>query len=904
LTRWKSALIGLIAAAAVSFFYITGLLEPLENRLYDLYLHFRADRERIDNVVFIDVDDGAIAFNGVFPWPRSVPADGLLRLKEYGAGAAIFDIEFIDQGPQGVDTVYLNNNLYPDVARSFNEVNEEAQAIFQAFGAGRLGRSAVTDVAGGFSSSVEDQRESLYRKLQAVARDNDLYLAQASALFGKSWSTLNLRVDPLVGEQAERLALAEKRFSYPVQAAANAHLGDVKEGFIDILPALPSFAEAAQGSGFTNVTIDSDGVRRRIYLAQNIKDHWYLQLAFAPLVYSMGNPALELHSREMIIKMPEKTIRVPLDPNGAMLLDWPKTDFFDSYSHISFAELSQLDVLETEMEQYARYLSGADLAFFANFDPAFDEVRQIAGDLSDLYDAIAVYKARALESASDEDFSAYTDYRARARGLLARIGELGLEGRLDEIMPAVIGEFPGDAAAIGEEAEYISNLAGYIAVDLKSYEETAEKKAAQISGKFCILGRSDTGTTDYGVNPFYGRYVNVGTHAVVLDTILSESFITYLSLWWSVLFCLVFIPLFFFFSANLSQKIRTACGFAVMLLIALISVLLFRFTGVFFGALGLLIALAVAVIAREILSYAGSEREKQFIRKAFSTYVSGDIVEEIIKDPSRLQLGGSKRFMSAIFTDIRGFSTISEQLDPEDLVSLLNRYLTAMSNVVMEKKGTIDKYEGDAIIAFFGAPLDLPEHAFKACESAITMKKLEAELNKTILEEKLSPGPLLTRIGINTGYMVAGNMGAENKLDYTIMGNAVILAARLEGVNKQYGTWILATDTTIQEAAGRILTRKLDRVRVVGINEPVRLHNVLAVEEEATDEMRAFVGVFHNALDLFEERKFKEAVQGFKEAQALIAADGPSKIYLDRCKAYLAKPPEDGWDGVYNLTEK
>jgi adenylate cyclase len=227
-----------------------------------------------------------------------------------------------------------------------------------------------------------------------------------------------------------------------------------------------------------------------------------------------------------------------------------------------------------------------------------------------------------------------------------------------------------------------------------------------------------------------------------------------------------------------------------------------------------------------------------------------------------------------------------------------------MSDVILAEKGTIDKYEGDAIIAFFGAPLELEDHALRACVSAITMRKLEIELNKTIMEQKLSPSPLLTRIGENTGDMVAGNMGTANKKNYTIMGNAVNLAARLEGVNKQYGTWILASENTVRETGDALLYRKLDRVRVVGINEPVRLYELLDMADQADDKQKKLVTVFHEALDYFEKRDWTQAEKGFHETMSIIPDDGPSSIYIDRCKQFLNSPPKDSWDGVYNLTSK
>ena len=292
------------------------------------------------------------------------------------------------------------------------------------------------------------------------------------------------------------------------------------------------------------------------------------------------------------------------------------------------------------------------------------------------------------------------------------------------------------------------------------------------------------------------------------------------------------------------------------------------------------------------------------LRKAFSTYISGDVVEEIIADPTRLQLGGIQRRMTALFTDIKNFSTISERLKPDDIVRLLNQYLSAMSDIILCKKGTIDKFVGDAIITFFGAPLELDDHALRACASAILMKRLEEGMNKRLIGEGLTPEPLLTRIGINSGEMVAGNMGTERKMNYTVMGSAVNLASRLEGVNKQYGTWILATEDTIQECGDDILARRLDRVRVVGIHEPVRIYEVLELNADASSQMRECVEFFHAALELFEKREWAAARAAFERVLACSSRDGPAQCYIDRCGKFLETPPLSDWDGVYNLTEK
>jgi adenylate cyclase len=905
----KSVLPGFAAAAFFSLLFWLGIFQSLEDRFYDFFLRFRQEREHTQSVVFLDVDDDAIAYNGVFPWPRSVTADGLLRLKEFGARSAIFDIEFIDRGPQGVDSLYLNQGLSSDFSRSFGEIKAASQDLLSALRSGRINRNDIDDYSRELQGLINAEQESLFSHAQSVARDNDQYLAQAIALLGNGWMTLNLRPSALSGEQAERRPLAEERFSYPLNAAARSHTG---EGFVDILPPLPVFAASAKGAGFTNVVIDNDGVRRRIYLAQKIGDYWYLQLSFAPLVNFLGNPQIRLEPGSMLIQgarfpadAQTRDIRIPLDDKGRMMLDWPRTDYNDTYDHVPFAGLSRLEDIEQEIERYCRALDSVDLPFFTQFDSSFADIIRISYELAALYDAITLERNNALENVSGESFANYMTLRAQSRALVEKLLEPEIGEKARALIPQLSAAYPESAEAIKEEAEYLAALIDNIKVYREQYEDLSLGISARVKDKFCILGRVDTGTTDYGANPFYGKYVNVGTHGVVLDMILSEIFITPLGKQWIILFMLIFVPLFCFLSSYIAHTtVRAMSGFVVTVLIAAGSLLLFRFSGVFFASLSPVFAMASAVIIREIIAYSDSEREKQFIRKAFSTYVSNDVVKEIIADPSRLQLGGTKRHMTAIFTDVQGFTGISEKLDAENLVSLLNRYLTALSDVILSEKGTIDKYEGDAIIAFFGAPIELPDHALRACNSAIAIKRAERELNRVIMEEKVSPGPLLTRIGINTGTMVAGNMGTKEKMNYTIMGNTVNLTSRLEGVNKQYGTWIMASEDTVKETEGRILARRLDRVRVVGMTEPVRLYELVETVENASVEQQKLVAVFHQALDYFESRDWKRAAGGFAESLLLDHNGGPSKRFLDRCTQFIVAPPADNWDGVYNITEK
>jgi len=292
------------------------------------------------------------------------------------------------------------------------------------------------------------------------------------------------------------------------------------------------------------------------------------------------------------------------------------------------------------------------------------------------------------------------------------------------------------------------------------------------------------------------------------------------------------------------------------------------------------------------------------LNKAFSTYLSEDVVKEIIDDPTRLHLGGIKRYMTAMFTDIKDFSKIAEALSPENLVEMLNHYLSAMSNVILDLKGTIDKYEGDAILAFFGAPQQMPDHALRTCTAAILMKRLETEVNKLLAEKELCPQSVFTRIGINTGEMLVGNMGTQKKMNYTVIGNEVNLAARLEGVNKQYGTSIIASENTIKETGEKLLSRRLGWIRVFGISKPVRIYEVLELMEDAGPSPRKLVELFHNALNIFESREWKNAESAFITVLRHFPNDNPSKLYLKYCRHLFQNPPPVNWDGVINIREK
>jgi adenylate cyclase len=290
------------------------------------------------------------------------------------------------------------------------------------------------------------------------------------------------------------------------------------------------------------------------------------------------------------------------------------------------------------------------------------------------------------------------------------------------------------------------------------------------------------------------------------------------------------------------------------------------------------------------------------LRGVLGQYLSPSVVAHVTRDPDSLKLGGDQREMTVMFSDLRGFTSFSEKLDPETLVHLLNEYLTVMSDVVFKYEGTIDKYMGDAIMAFWGAPQDQPDHATLACRAALEMVAALDELNaRWAAQGRL---PLAMGIGINTGIMKVGNMGSSSRFDYTVLGDSVNLASRLEGLNKEYGTTLIISKSTLDETGDIFHERFLDLVAVKGKREPVEVYEILDAERLPGIHAGPALRAYDEGIQLYRERDWLGAAAKFQEALRLSPDDGPASVYLRRCEDLLHDPPPVDWDGVYVMTRK
>ena len=407
---------------------------------------------------------------------------------------------------------------------------------------------------------------------------------------------------------------------------------------------------------------------------------------------------------------------------------------------------------------------------------------------------------------------------------------------------------------------------------------------------YVFFGFYAPGLFDICTTPMSAVYPGVGVHITQLDNYLQDSFLSPTT--FPVEVALV-VVLAFLGAVPLSlaeifrlHKLNVLVSVAWMAIFGLLFVVLSY--GVFAAGFVLpmmppLVALLLAFFSAMVVSYRQEGRQRRYLKSAFRHYLSPAVIDTLIAHPESLVLGGERRHISIFFSDVQGFTSISERLSPEELTSLLNDYLSQMTDILLESGGTIDKYEGDAIIAFWNAPVELHDHGRRAVEAMIRCQEKLAQLRPQL--EQRAGRPFYMRVGINTGDAVVGNMGSSSRFDYTMLGDSVNLAARLEGLNKQFGTYSMCSAASKEEALAfgtELRFRELARVAVVGKKEAVTVFEPMNANEYA--ERQAVLDAFSQGLQLFYQGKFPEALEAFSAIQK---EDAPAAHYVAKCRELL-----------------
>jgi adenylate cyclase len=454
----------------------------------------------------------------------------------------------------------------------------------------------------------------------------------------------------------------------------------------------------------------------------------------------------------------------------------------------------------------------------------------------------------------------------------------------------------------GKETAMISQSQWNPATKQWNPVETEVKKADFIKDKAFIFGATAIGVYDLRVTPFDKNFPGPETHVSTLGNLFERNFLRAHPQEEK------FMPLvILIFGVILSIAISQTTAIPGFL-VTFGSVIAIGVLDQFFLKKGFLITMALPgglvlflYIFLFFYKYLTEERKKKHLRSTFSKYVSPAIVDEILKDPENIELGGKKLRMSVFFSDVRGFTTISEKLDPRALSDVLTKYLTPMTQIVFANKGTLDKYMGDALMAFFGAPIIFPDHAKYACRCALQSLEKLKDLQKEFEAQGLPKIDI--GIGINSAEMSVGNMGSDIVRSYTVMGDAVNLASRLEGINKEYGTRVVISQFTFEDVKDSFTCREIDWVRVKGKNEPVRIFE-LVCEGKPDPSTASLLQHFKNGFQLYHEKKFGEALDCFKQALNDRPGDPPTELYVERCTEYLTEAPPENWDGVFVMKTK
>lgn len=434
--------------------------------------------------------------------------------------------------------------------------------------------------------------------------------------------------------------------------------------------------------------------------------------------------------------------------------------------------------------------------------------------------------------------------------------------------------------------------------------------------KIVLVGATATGIYDMRNTPFSAVYPGVEIHATVIDNILTQNFVTKPN--WSTVFDVLAIILLGALSGIAVSRLGAlGSGMSVaLLLLASVAVnyVLFVVSGFWLNIVYPVLVTVAVFVGIMLYRYLVEEKDKRFLRKTFSSYLSPVLIEQMVQANTEPKLGGDSGIHTAYFTDIASFSSFSESLSATKLVQLLNEYLTAMTNILLAEDGTLDKYEGDALLAFFGAPLPMEDHATRALRTALRMQQELAHLReKWTAEGEKWPDlvkQMRMRIGVNAGEFVTGNMGSTTRMNYTMMGDVVNTAARLEASAKQYGIYIQCTSDTLTLAGPESFEwRTIDSVRVVGKTEPLNTVEIMAPKMGLSEKETLMRDIYHQGLALYRAQKWDEAKAKLAESERLEEMftgrpTNPSRVLLERCDFFKANPPGENWDGVWTLTSK
>jgi len=912
-----------------------GFFDAMEYKAIDLMFRARGPIPPNGQVVIAAIDEKSIQQLGQWPWPRHLQAQFIDRLFEHGAKVVAFDIVWSDVDPT---STALGAELKADFERVGLAPAEELVGEFMGpLGetAGRLSAARkMLAEAGTLAAGLQDKEAG--SKVGEAVTAAGAAIKRAMPKFKAFAGNLQQTGQNLARYQEERLKLLVgtpelfRRFRSEIGLAGDdalkakladplAEAGVALKEAIDGLAAIDSSGGLGGTLGAARDMLDgAEAARRRVAISveqlgkkldefeKKISEESEKLLAAGSASDRELAEVLERHAGSVVLGYflfkNEEEIGEADEEQLERGLDRIKTSKIVATKYLEGMTGSEV----YGSDPFVRYLavqaplpvfsdSVDDYGFF-NFEPDADGGLRWATLVGEV--------RRGEEAVPDHQRKVFPSLSLKAAALYLDVPSLGVTRGPQGIIDVQVGEI---TVPTNTRGQMLVNYHGpsqtfphYSVVDVLS---SAVPKDA-LKDKVVLVGATAIGIYDLRTTPFEAAYPGVEVHANAIDNILNEDF--YQGPMWVRMIELGFILGFGIFLGFILGRLKAAWGAAVLVIVLIGYYLLDRY--LFFGN-GLLIKIVLPLLEMVMIflgvyiyRYITEEREKKKVRNAFSHYLHDDVIDQLLTDQSKLSLGGERLELSVLFSDIRGFTSISEKLTAEQLVEVLNRYLTPMTELVFKYKGLLDKYIGDALMAVFGAPIHYPDHAANAARAACQMMVELKPMQKQFLDEGL---PLIDiGIGINTGIMSVGNMGSTQRFDYTVMGDNVNLASRLEGINKQYKTNIIVSEYTRAALPDEeFMIRKMDIVRVKGKLEPVSIFELMKHEKPGEAEA-AFIEDFETGIVRYTEQKWDEAIARFQAAEKFKSGDFACGMWVERCESFKQNPPPDDWDGVYVMTTK
>ena len=856
-----------LGAAAAAFTLHEPIGRALELRVSDAFRTLAALPDEAHSpvpvpTVLIAIDDGALRRFGHWPWAWSRLGDIVSLLDELGASQIVLDIEFIEEDPARiVEEIGPDGKPRERIDRTVPHLIESVRAAgnvlvpFSLYIRGRPG---------------EEKTESAR---PAADQAGPAAPPAASLAIPAVLERHALRLVTLPGEKVPELHEAE--------------------GF---QPMVAPLAEACAGSGYTSILHDEEDMKvRRVPLAVRAGDKVFPHLMLESAALWRFGPGYRVRITDERFHIEsadgKESVGVPVGPKAQVELRWPRSleTFRDSniVSAIPFV---------AALEDRHRYDN-----LMAQLDNLFPDEGWAAARLAR---ATPWQARRRLDEARREvpaDAAAKVAAARRMHDLQAPLA--AVEERLAMDLASAAGD-PKTAQGPDQRSSRIKTLAGEPFKFLETYYDKTDGMDARmarlrerVAGRICILGHYATGM-DLHATPIANDVPGVTVYPIGIQTILSGVAFKHLGRpaeWLISILAAGLVVTTLHISTWRGVGATLLLSLAVVAAAALAASQAALLVPVAGPVLGIVMAFAGVSTYRQ-LTEASSRR---WLTRAFQQYTGAEHVDELLRDPERLRLGGERRQITFLFSDIAGFTTLSEKYEPEKLVRLLNRYLSVMTEIFMAESGALDKYEGDAILAMFGAPIPLPDHALRAVRAALGMHEALPRINRELVEAGLLPpgASLGMRIGCSSGPAIVGNFGSEQRFNYTAMGDTINLGARLEEANRWLGSRILVPEPTAAACGQAVLFRRFGPARIRGKNIPAVLYEPLALEPAPAD-LKAVADAFGRAIDALQAKNMDAAEAALAELLAVRPDDKPAKVLKDRIAAMRAghEAPDEPWN--------